>query len=743
MIFGNEYLKINENLYLTEYSFNSLDSTLGNTLKKKNPTNHIWIYDRSGSMWGLLDKLIEDLISRAKKIPIGDTITFGWFSSEGQHNFILKGFKVTDKKDYSLLEKALRSNNYTLGCTCFSEILYETEQVIQDLSIFSSNFAFAFFTDGYPIVSSYDSEIKSIYNAVERLNSKVTAALFVGYGDYYNKQLMAEMAEKIGGSLTHSANLASFSITLDSFIDSSLESKKIAVKIDSDVTPNTFVFNINGTNINLYSVDKNNEVKMSCGENEKTSLYVLTDVKPKGKEIKVRGLSKKLCSFDTELNFLRACYASAYILTQRTKTDIALDILGFIGDKKLIDLVTNSYTNAEYGKAEENIKDAVFVHEKRFLEGKVKNYVPPADAFCFLDLVDLLSEDDDAYFYPRHEKFVYKKIGRPSVQEENYPKFNANKDTKSSFTDVVWNETKLNLSMRAVVRGTIDLPAGDASKYGLVPSYPTFQYKNYTFIKDGILNITEVPASMSEATFNELIKKGILADAIWEEDIVWEKDRIYTLCLDVIPIVNRKIAEGKTSATELCKLVLEEQKLKATLKAIKWYYAQEFPEKELSVATAKTFIEKQQAFLESVGINTKTGAFEPPTKTAEATDFYMSKEFAVKVKGLSSLPKIEVVAEKLKANKKLTSSDTLVATGVTMYTSEKFASEAAKKEWFEKTIASLKEEIKKVRRKVQETKFSVLLGKRWFSEFTSREDNKLTIDGYEFTISLTENKVCI
>ena len=723
MRFGNEYLKISDSLYLTEYSFNTLDSTLGSSLKQKESTNHIWIYDRSGSMWGLLDNLVNDLIARAKKIPEGDTITFGWFSSEGHHNFILKGFKVTEQKDYNILEKALKANNTTLGCTCFSEILCATEQVIQDLSVFSSNFALCFFTDGFPVVSNYTKEITAIHDAVEKLNSKVTAALFVGYGDYYNKQLMSEMAEKIGGSLTHSANLTNFSISLAEFIDSSLESKKITVKIDCEITPNTYVFNIHGSSINIYVVDKNNEVKVSCGENEKTSLYVLTETKPKGAE--------------STGDFLKALYAAAYILTQKTRTDLAIDVLGFVGDKKLIDLVTNSYTNAEYGKAEESIKDAVVYPKKRFIDGKVQNYVPPADAFCLLDMIDLLSEDNDAYFYPRHEKFVYKKIGKSSTPEEGYPKFNADKDTMSSFSGVVWNETKLNLSMLARVTGHIELPEKEAKKYGLINTYPTFQYKNYTFVKDGVLNVTEVPASMSENTFNTLQQKNVVTDS------TWEKDKAFVLKLDAIPVVNRKIAEGKTSATQLCKLVLEEQKLKATLKAIKWYYSQEFPEKEITAETARTFMEKQQAFLESQGINTKTGSFEPPTKQAETTDFYMAKEFAIKIKGLSSLPKIEVVAEKMKANKKLTTSDTLVATGVTLYTSEKFKSEREKEDWFDNTMASLKESLGKIRRQVQETKFSVLLGKRWFVEFTSREENTLSIDGYDFTISLTEKKVPI
>ena len=724
--FGNEYVQINPNLYLTEYSFQLLDSLLGTEVKKRQCINHIWIYDRSGSMYGLLDNLIEDLITRAKTIPVGDTITFGWFSSEGQKNFIIKGFKITESKDYTIMEKVLRANSNTLGCTCFSEILSDTYQVVQDLSAFSPNFALCFFTDGFPVVSSYNKEITAIFSALENLNNKVTSALLVGYGDYYNKQLMSEMAEKIGGSLTHSANLPSFSVSLDSFVNNSQESKKIAIKVDTEVTKNTSIYNINKNNINLYSLNTNKEVHVSCDPEEKATVYVLTDKKPKGVHIKLK---------DNEDNsFVKALYAASYILTQKTKTDVAIDVLGFLGDKKLVDIVTNSYTNAEYGKAEETIKEAVLEPSKRWLEGKVENYVPPVDAFCLLDLIDLLSSDKDAYFYPRHEAFSYKRIGKASKSVEGYPDFNADKETRSSFKDIVWNETKLNLSLRSIIRGTIEL-GSEAHKYGIANPFPTYQYRNYTFVKDGILNVTKVPACMSETTFKILQDKKVIPSATWRQD------EVYILNLDVIPIVNRKIAEGKTSATELCKLVLDELQAKALLKAFKWYKQKDFPEKEITAETATTFLEKQQAFLESKGINTKTGAYERPTVDEEATDFYMAKEFAIKIKGMSTLPKVDAVTAKLKASKKLTASENLMMGAIDDYNNTTFQKESEKLSFLNKAIEHNNTILKTVRRKIQESKFSVLLCKKWFEEFTNREENKLLINGYEFTISLTEKKV--
>ena len=56
------------------------------------PINHIWIYDRSGSMEGTLAPLCKDIVEQAKLLKKGDTLTLCWFSGEGQNDCILKGF---------------------------------------------------------------------------------------------------------------------------------------------------------------------------------------------------------------------------------------------------------------------------------------------------------------------------------------------------------------------------------------------------------------------------------------------------------------------------------------------------------------------------------------------------------------------------------------------------------------------------------------------------------------------------
>jgi len=130
----NKYVKFGTGLFLVQQEIKSKKVT---SKRVKEKTNHIWIYDRSYSMSNELPEMINQLVKLSKNLPKGDTLTLGYFSSEGQYRFIVIGFKITNKSDYKFLEKTIRKNAEPLGCTCFSEIINETETIIKDLSEFS------------------------------------------------------------------------------------------------------------------------------------------------------------------------------------------------------------------------------------------------------------------------------------------------------------------------------------------------------------------------------------------------------------------------------------------------------------------------------------------------------------------------------------------------------------------------------------------------------------------------------
>jgi hypothetical protein len=741
-------LKVNDKLSIVQEEINIVEPS---TLKEKESTNHILIYDRSGSMYGLLPKLTEDLIDRMKLIPVNDTVSIGYFSGEGQYNFILKGFKVTENKDYSILEKAIRNNSTTIGLTCFSEILNETsETIIKDLSIFSNRFALTFLSDGYPVVSNYDKEIASIFDVISKLNNQITASLLVGYGNYYNKELMTKMAEGLGGSLTHSSDLPTFNIALTNFIVNSQDTEN-KIKIPVTEWFGNIYFSINGNNINVYQPKDGHILYTPIKGRGKNYLYTITSsdadflqkAASNNDKLEYVKLTDANVGNDTKIEaFIKGLYAASYILTQRAKTDQTIEILSALGDTALIDIVNNAFTNDEYGNAEKRMEECIVSPKKRFLNGRNTSYLPKPDAFCLLDLIDLLCEDEQAYLYTQDPSFKYKRIGVASVTKEGYPKFTPDKNNKCRFSTLSWNESKLNLSVLMNITGSVKLPKNYKKNEFISNKFDTFVWRNYTIVKDGFLNTSCLPITMSESTFNKLSKEGLINTNVpFGCFVQYIPDTIYPLDLSKLPIINRFIADGKTSAKVLFSKIYEELKLKALLKVYKYFKSGFEPETSAYALTGLT--DDQIKYLDELGITNK--GFNPPSEEVTSTDFYYAKEFNIKMKKLSSLPKITDVLDKMTKGKNLTESDKLIQEGLINYNAaslgKKEWKDANKLEWLNENIRQVQKNMIELRKEIQRTKFAILLAKRWFDEFDSRENCTLDVNGVTFTVSLDSKKV--
>ena len=724
------YLEIKKNLYLVEKTID-VGTDLPDT---PDPTNHIWIYDRSYSMSRELKYLTEDLINKSKEIPLGDTISLGWFSGEGDFNFILKGFKVTSESDFEILEKAVRKNNSPVSCTCFSEILGDTDKVIKDLSIISTRFSLMFMTDGYPIVSNYSREIENIFTAIENIEGSLTSSLLVGYGNYYNKELMADMSERLGGSLIHESDLREFSISLQDFIESSSDSlPKLKVDMSDFKVEEGLIFSIpNSGMINVYKLKEDNSIgylpqtKEGFDSSQLNKLYFLTDkVLPSMEEMTLS--ENDVLRPNKKSSMVSAVYGLAYLLSQRTKTDLALETLSKVGDTAFLDKLVNSYTNAEYGIVENNLLEAVTSKNSRLVEGFNHNYLPKSDAFCLLDLLEILMTDSKAYFYPYNPNFKYNKIGSSYKKSGDYPEFKPDKNVKCSFSSLTWHKEFLNLSLRAQITGSVRLKKG-YKELGLNRDYPTSIYRNYTLVKDGNLNMKTLPISLSRESFDKIQENGLLKDYSYEEG------HIYDLPLSTIPVMNRATAEGSKSALNLAEKVIEQAKLEASLKV--------FRDKKKKIESQETMLvpDEQLEFLEQHGIS--NFIYSPKMEKVKSGDVYHAKKFSITIKGCASLPKVSDVQNKIEAGKSLTPRENLMLEAITLLRDNKFDTLplTAQEAWIKDILNNHTKKLVKVRSEIQKTKFAILLGKQWFDEFDTRDDASVEVDGYtvNFKVSLAE-----
>lgn len=677
---------------------------------KMQATNRVAIFDRSGSMMWTIDKVVDDLYHWVEQIPNGDTVTIGWFSGPGQYRFILKGVRINGPEDLAMVKQVLDANRNVVATTCFSEILGDLASVVTDLSPISGRFSLVFLTDGCPVVPDVVQEIKDIEANLAKV--ELASALFIGYGDYYNRNLMADMARWSGGALIHADAISRFGVEINSFT----KADKAAPAVEINAMGTTvFTVSDNGQPI-IHKVQQNGKAKVLVG----SKVYHLT----------IDGGS----AFDDA--DLDGIYAACILLVRANRVELALETLGDIGDKHLVNKLANAYTVSELGNVESDLATAAKNKETRFVGGRKLGCLPDRNAFCVLQALQILASDDEAHFHPYHELFAYKRIGVKALVAEGYSTFTS-KHTGCPLGTLVFHETRMNVSISTKISGTIEL-TDECANYGLGKKFPTYQHRNYTIVKDGALNVDCLPCSMSEATFTALTEHGVVSGT-------WVKDAIYGINLAALPVINRAMADNHKSAKQLCEWISEIYLLEGRLKAFRHYLKQCDPDGKYQHAESVLLPEAVE-YLESQGVG-KNG-YSPKRTLEKPVDTYLAREFVVAAKGMSSLPKIDDVLDRRAKGKPQTKSGLVVLSGIEHF--EAMAAESAKRHHHltddKQLIKALKQLIADegsklwgLRYKVQIAKFAVLLGNQWFDEFTSREDCRLTLGDYEFTFQIKES----
>jgi len=237
---------------------------------------------------------------------------------------------------------------------------------------------------------------------------------------------------------------------------------------------------------------------------------------------------------------------------------------------------------------------------------------------------------------------------------------------------------------------------------------------------------------VSEATHKYLKEIGTTSEA-------WSKSAPVTYDFAVLPIMNRKIASGVKSVQPICEMSIRESELEGIAKVLRSSVKAAAEQKGAPV----TYSDKVVEYLTEFHI--KDGIFSPPTSKVEATDYYMGKTFEIKIKGLSSLPKVTDVEAKVSSGKKLTTADSMIAGGLSALkkVTAGISAEKAKVVAVQNELDTVKSELRALRGQLMRQKFAVVMGKSWFDEFKGQrqEEYKYDLKGYEFTLKLGEVRV--
>ena len=747
-------VKLKTDLYLTVRDIHEQSEV--RTTPVSTPTNFIFVIDVSGSMYYDLQLIRKQLKNKLPNLTkVGDTITLIWFSGRDQAGILKEEVEIKALTDLQSLNEAIDRYLSAICLTAFHKPLVLAKEAIERMKVNRPNsvFSLIFLTDGW----NNDCSWNNVMSSLKDLESDLAASTFVEYGYYADTRRVTEMAQSVGGEKVDAAHFDDYDQLFEAKMQKSYSSsKRIVVDLPS-TTQMDFAFTVNEGEIILYSVNDG--------------------------QVTVPESTEKLCFFNSTPSLNLAAgrnggidngtlYAALYVLSDKMLYDEADYVFQALGDKHLYELFVNAYGKQKLMSFKALVKECVTDENKRYIDGYSDSLVVDENAYSVMNFIDDITADDTALFFPFHNDFNYKRIGAKreqvtgltddekqqilestSVEEAKEIlknadgrdlKFVYNDKTKGyPLTDLVWSSNRANLSVRVRYEGYVDLPENE---YG-VESVDTFIYRTYTLIKDGILNVSTLPIKASAPTIAKFSNRGLINDI--------DENEVITVDFSSLPVVNRKMVKS-ISARTLAEKEYKLFELKALEKVYKYYENKHFP--RVSQGIVDLYGKDAEAWLKELGI-TQFNGFAPKTKAAEGSDMYMAVQLNTKIAKHSSLPKVEVVIDKVLAGKSLNGPEKLMKVAIddyelqiasSLYTglTDQTLKDNVLKNWLNSVKMNVRKERRRLLQEIAQIKFALILSKKWFTEFTSFDENKLTIDmngsgEVQFTFDMIEKEIAV
>lgn len=711
--------KISQGFCVNEYELK--DSDVKDEVKVREPINHVFCCDISGSMWRSLPKMREQLKNRISSIvEENDTITIIVFADPEDCVVVKEHVHCNNARELAELHKAIDRFLVDRGCTDFYTPLELTRNIIRK----GERYNFVFLSDGYHNCCSYDKVLASI----NKLAPNISQCTVIEYGYNADSDRLSQMAEILGGSKIPSADFDEYVPIMEHVFKGGAVAPKVKVFVTADVK----------------NLIKPIVIFMNDGTSQVTSVVIEDDgyaLLPTSVK-KFWTVSRKNCAATISQKpvDIDGFYAVAYILADKLEYDLVEDLLYYIGDKKFINQYQSSFGKQKLFVFQNDIAAAVF---DKTLRGEIDpSYKASDDRYCVIDFFNELSTNTDNLVRVASEDFNYNRIGAKSVDkviltdEEQKALSEAKsaaaaqaildkaKERQVKMTKIdkgypldsfVWNEDRANLGGLFNIEVELELPE---NKFGLTKVNSTI-FRNYTIIKDGIVNIPVLPLIITKDTLNAIKKHDGVVVTVQKE-----LDNGMTQCLvdiSALPVINKKKIKGAKKA-EMTKLALNLTDSKFCLKYLKSLVTKAAP-----APLSDGYTPEQADYLASLGITSK--GYNPPKEAVKDGDFYMAPTINSAFKGFSSEPKISDVLDKVKGGKKLTPSVEYMAAVIKRVDEylAKNSTDANREEVINQMIADMEADKKSFARQLAQMKFAMLVSRKWFEGSTNFDDNTDTI----------------
>jgi len=622
-------------------NYNNDDTTVES--KTIDRMHHIHILDRSYSMSGNIVGLMEDVKKTFRAIPVGDYISVVWFSSEGQNGVVIKGYKKTENDDFADVDRLIDSIKHCVGCTCFHEPMDLVKSIIDEMKPLCPYYNVTLFTDGCSCCNVPSStDYNMTYSVAKTFSEDIMALNTLGYGYYYDKEFLTKLAEISDfGKYIHSSNVKEYS----QIFTHNYERVKdmVAEKVELEM-PNCEILYLNSKSTKM----ETGAMNLSSIEKRKNQfLVILPEENDKRFNMSLNGefidYTKMKSGKILDSTVLNLQYAYAYENYYKGNREVCLDVLKDIKDKYFIDEQLNAFTVDETSKFMKVLNKAIFNNKTRMKNGEAPdNYIPADDAFCIMDLLKILSEEGN-FYVPDFSS--YKRIGLQVVDTFNLFTPKRDYEILAPFNDnLVFNKSKLNISVRFLRDGTVNINPKSAKRVDLPEVVDSKQFQSHTIIKDGHLNMDKITVKITKEAYGKIVNTELNEGITILKNIDRNDEAIYEIDLTTLPVINRQYL-NESSIDRVLELVKENTELEMAQKVLNYLIAKN-PIKDYVVESSTglpVYTDEQVEVLKEHGLNDHLTYVGVNRKTTEKNenDYYEARELEFQLKGCSSIPAIE------------------------------------------------------------------------------------------------------
>lgn len=762
--------------------------------------DHLFVVDVSGSMHSNLYSLRKDLKNELSNV-VGEnhTVTVVWFSSKGDWGVIKERVQVNTPQQLQALKDDIDRYLVSQWLTGFEDPLRYSIDFCEESKKNGASVTFTFLTDGH----DNQSQEQVLLELCEQLSSRVSTSVILGVGYWINTKFLLKMTEKIGGVYLHSKEIEKLAEVLNQIFSGKVViSDKVIRKLQNDPYLG-LVYTLSEQGIATYSVTDRQvslpettegvwywtqnkgfdhsrylaDLKSFHGLN--TAYASLALLSERGKSNQVYSFLKGLGDVNVIKKFTNAFGKERLASFQDFAKNIALGKekmfqqgvdINFLPDENaycilnLFDDLTNNqgkwcyqafselvdYKRIGVSRDRSGVMTDSVVQELEQLLAQLQSQNKNARV---ADTLDKLKEQLNARSH-KETTAAWNKLlkttrakaskqliekGLQALEGTSNLKFIPSPPKFVELHDLQWNRERANLSLRVKILGHVEVPEND---FNIKSTLDSFSYKTFNFILDGVVNTKKLHFQANPKLISKLEqiakKQGFVVDYL-------DQYKCYEIDLEQLPVINRKMVTTLSAKTTFTQ-ALEKIENDAEFKVFN-HYLSKLKEQGVGVAPqtlTKMYGLEAKQWLESKGLgdNLEYKAKGVATKSGEE---YTAVKLNLKISGLSKLPSVKEVEDRIDSGKSLLASQDFMASAILEYRKklsqfqvrENSQADLHMKVWLESRLDQVKSKRAFYRNAQNVSLFSVIVGQTWYSEFATMEENSMVINykGKQYQVS--------